>query len=199
MPQPVMDRTIGSYIETLGSSDPTPGGGSVAGVIGALGCGLGKMVIAFTRPDTDGAVTAHESANEQLSTLQSGFTDLAEQDEAAYQSFRNAAVLPRSSAEEKAERKASMQLALRNAASVPFRTCRSAAALTDLLVPVQQYGNPHLQSDTQIAMLCASTCFESARLNVNVNLGMLHDRTFVSDISDQLQSLAAEVRQKTGS
>lgn len=190
MTDPIADRTIGSYLETLASSAPTPGGGSVAGVIGALGCSLGRMVIALTRCDSEEGATALNAADRQLATLQANFTDLAVRDEAAYQGYRVAAAMPKSSSEEKSQRKAQTQLALRNTASVPLETARSALTLAELLVTAQKHGNPYLLSDARIALHCASACFEASRINVDVNLAMIRDEAFVSEMKDQVQEIA---------
>lgn len=199
MQAPIADRTIGSYLETLASSAPTPGGGSVAGVIGALGCGLGRMVISLTHCDSEEGATALGAADRQLAALQAHFTDLAEQDEAAYQGYRDAAAIPKSSAEERSKRKAQMQFALKNAASVPLETAQSALTLAELLVPVQEFGNPYLLSDARIALLSASACFEASRINVDVNLAMIHDETFVSDTARQLLEMADRLQALTSS
>ena len=188
-------RTIGEYLDTLGSSDPTPGGGSVAGVVGALGCSLGRMVIALTKPDSVEVGNALDTAGQQLANLQEQFTELSERDESAYQGFRDAAALPKSSPDDKSRRKQQMQDALKSAASVPFDTAAGAVKLVELLGPVREFGNPYLLSDAQIALLCASTCFDAARINVEVNLAMIRDEDFVADITAQLNNLAVS-RQK---
>src|SRR4051812_34644084 len=37
-------RNIASYLDSLSSGTPAPGGGSAAGLAGAMGCALGSMV-----------------------------------------------------------------------------------------------------------------------------------------------------------
>lgn len=199
MSDTITDRTIGSYLETLASSAPTPGGGSVAGVLGALGCGLGKMVISLTQCDTEDGATALKAADRQLEELQTHYTDLAEQDEAVYQGYREAAAMPKSSAEEKSQRKATIQLALRNAVSVPLETARSALTLAELLGPVQKFGNPYLLSDARIALLCATACFEASCINVDVNLAMIRDEVFVSETADQVRDMVDRFQLPTSS
>jgi formiminotetrahydrofolate cyclodeaminase len=191
---PIAARTIGTYLETLASSAPTPGGGSVAGVIGALGCSLGKMVIVLTGCDSEDYAAALRTVDQTLSELQVHFTELAEKDEAAYQGYRDAAAMPRSSAEEKSQRRAQVQIALKNAASVPLETARSALKLAGLLVPLQKLGNPHLHSDTRIALLCGTACFEASRINVDVNLALIRHEAFVSEMTTQVQELTERLQ-----
>ena len=40
----VADRKIGEYLEAIAASTPTPGGGSVAALCGALAASLSRMV-----------------------------------------------------------------------------------------------------------------------------------------------------------
>jgi formiminotetrahydrofolate cyclodeaminase len=190
---PILNRTIGDYLDTLGSSAPTPGGGSVAGVIGALGAGLGLMVISLTRTDDPDARTALDSARETLEELQKRFTTLAERDEAVYQSYRDAATLPKGTAEEKQARREAMQSALKNAATIPLDASVASLELAQAVVPVQVHGNPYLLSDARIAMLCASTSFEASRINVNVNLAMIKDEAWVTETANRLEALTAEL------
>ncbi len=199
MPDPITDRTIGSYLETLTSSAPTPGGGSVAGVIGALGCSLGRMVIALTERDSETDATTLKATDRQLSALQMRFIELAERDEAAYQGYRDASTRPRSTAEQKSWRRAQMQIALKHAASVPLETARTALTLAKLLAPVQKFGNPHLLSDARIALLCATACFEASCINVDVNLAMIRDEVFVSETADQVRDMVDRFQLPTSS
>jgi formiminotetrahydrofolate cyclodeaminase len=189
----ILNRTIGDYLHTLGSSAPTPGGGSAAGVVGALGAGLGLMVISLTSTDDPDARTALDTARETLEELQRRFTKLAERDEAVYQSYRDAASLPKGTPKERQARREAMQSALKNAATIPLEASAASVELAQAVVPVQVHGNPYLLSDARIAMLCASTCFEASRINVNVNLAMIKDDAWVTETANRLESLAGEL------
>lgn len=187
---PILDRTVGDYLHTLGSSAPTPGGGSAAGVIGALGAGLGLMVISLTNADDPNAQASLDAARETLEALQGRFTSLAERDEAVYQAYRDAASMPKSTTQEKQARREAMQSALKNAATIPLEACAASVEMARAVVPVQVHGNPYLLSDARIAMLCASTCFEASRINVNVNLAMIRDDAWVTDAATKLEQCA---------
>ena len=39
-----MDKTVSSFVLSVGDRSPAPGGGSVSALLAALGCGLGAMV-----------------------------------------------------------------------------------------------------------------------------------------------------------
>ncbi|HEV2128267.1 MAG TPA: cyclodeaminase/cyclohydrolase family protein [Thermomicrobiales bacterium] len=191
---PMRERTIGGYLDMLGSSDPTPGAGSAAGLLGALGASLGLMVISLTSSEDEGTSRTLDTARESLVRLRDRFTTLAEADERVFQGYRDAADMPKGTPEEKRARKAAMQEALKQAASVPLKACETAVELARTIVPVQEHGNPFLLSDAQVAMLYAATCFEASRVNVNVNLAMINDDAWITEVANHIQSLAADLR-----
>lgn len=200
MPESAFDRpaitarTIGEYLDALGSSAPTPGGGSTAGVIGALGASLGLMVISLTSTDDEEEAAALEPAQDALTQLRGRFTDLAEADEQVFQRYRDATDMPKDTADAKQARRVAMQEALKHAASVPLRAAQASIELARALVAVQQHGNQHLLSDARIAMLCVTTCFESSRINVHVNLDLIRDEPWITDVANQLETLSAEMQ-----
>jgi hypothetical protein len=102
LPAEFPSRSIGDYLAALSSGAPTPGGGSAAGLAGALGCSLGAMVC---------NLTLAKQQDEMISTLARRFTgmakqliELAERDEQAFGMYRDAIALPKSAEEEKASR-----------------------------------------------------------------------------------------------
>ncbi len=190
---PVSERTIGSYLNMLGSSEPTPGGGSATGVLGALGASLGLMVISLTSPEDEETARTLDTARESLVQLRDRFSVLAEADERVFQGYRDAADMPKGTPEEKRARKAALQEALKRAAGVPLQACETAVELARTIVPIQQFGNPHLFSDAQIAMLYAAACFEASRINVNVNLAMIKDDAWITDTAFRVETLATDL------
>ncbi|MFP3466377.1 cyclodeaminase/cyclohydrolase family protein [Leifsonia sp. SIMBA_070] len=71
------------------SPDPTPGGGSVAAVVGALGVGLMLMAVAITGEDD--ALTQHERV---LSSLRERIVHAADQDTRDFEALMAAYRLP---------------------------------------------------------------------------------------------------------
>ena len=195
IPTAIADRTIGQYLATLGSSDPTPGGGSAAGVIGALGSSLGLMVIALTDLEASEAGGVLREAQQTLTALRDRFTNLARQDEEVYQGYRDAAALPKATPNEKAARREAMQSALKRAASVPLAMCEASVSLAETLAPVHEHGNTFLLSDARIGSLCARACFDASRVNVEVNLAMIKDAAWVAETTGQLDTLAQQLEQ----
>lgn len=189
------DRTLQSYIDAVASSAPAPGGGSVVGVVGALSAALGQMVLNFTDSSDGGGVSRRNELLEALQSCQSRLVQSADEDEAAYQGYRDAADLPRTTAEEKAARKSAMQSALITATEVPLAVAEQAARLAALLIEVAQIGNRHLASDAALAALLAETTLRGALLNVRGNAALLKDAEKAQHYRDAADRLETEGRQ----
>lgn len=193
----IHDRTIGSYLDALASSEPAPGGGSVAGLVGALAAGLGEMVVSLTR-DADPSVTdaASRLADLRASALASGAAD-----ELAYGGYIKASKMPRSTDEEKARRRATMQDALQEAAAVPIELARTATLILEQLDPIIRHGNKYVISDGAAAIsLCLATV-DICMINVNSNLPLIKDtqvaeslRTTARDTEHRAHTLADQLR-----
>lgn len=180
--EPEHRRTLHDYVDDVASAHPTPGGGSVAAVVGALAAALGEMVVNFTSSEAELA-----PAKENLSRLRTRLLRAAAADEAAYATYRSAASLPRDTKEAKAARAAAMQEALIEATEVPLQVARSGAEVAQVLESVARTGSPHLRTDAALAALLAEVALRGALLNVHGNAGLLRDR-------DRAESYLAEAQ-----
>src|SRR4051794_120089 len=91
------DPCLAAYLDQVAAGTPAPGGGSVTGVVGAMAAALGEMVANLTlgREKYADAEVSLRPARIRLAALRSNLLDAAAADEAAYQSYREAASLPR--------------------------------------------------------------------------------------------------------
>jgi formiminotetrahydrofolate cyclodeaminase len=188
--KPLRDRTIGDYLETLGSAGPAPGGGSVAGLVGALAAGLGQMVVSLTIKNAD-----VESLRDQFETLGGARDSLlaaAAADERAYGAYIDATRLPKGTVDEKAKRRAAMQNALVNAASVPLILAEAACGLLDELAPVVRDGTSHALSDAEMAVILAQTSVTTGLVNVRVNIPLIKDEARAQSLANR--AIAVESR-----
>ena len=182
---PLADRTIGDYLTALASDAHAPGGGSVAGVVGALAAGLGEMVVSLTPdPGSDLRAAAEDLAHYRASAVASG-----EADELAYGGFLEASRLPKTTVEDKAMRRQTMQEAIREAAEVPLELAATAVRILDRLEPVIASGNVNILSDAEIAITLAVACVDASLANVNVNLPLIKDAETAATIRDHAAQL----------
>lgn len=199
VPRSIADRSVGQYLDALGAPEPTPGGGSTCGIVGALGSALGLMALSLTDIDaSDHADRLHE-ARESLVALRERYLELAQADESAYQGYLDATGLAKGTREEKAIRRNAMQEALKTAAGVPMAMCDAAVELALALVPIQAYGNKHLRSDAMVAATLARACFDASRILVETNLASIKDAEWVDDATVRLNELAGRLEATTGS
>ena len=187
----LVDKPVTNFLDELASNTPTPGGGSVAALSGALGAALVSMVCNLTlgKKGYEAVQDDIKELLEQSEALRAELTDLLEADVAAYGGYSQAAKMPRGTEEEKAARKEAMQAALKTATDVPLKIAEAAAKVMDLCMPAAEKGNKWAVSDAGVAVLVAEAALRSSALNVLINLGSLKDEEFVADRRARLEKL----------
>ena len=178
-------RTIGDYLGALASSAPAPGGGSVAGLIGALAASLGEMVVSLTRK----ADPALEEVAGKLQALRASAIASGAADEMAFRAFVEASKMPKETEEDKARRTATMQEALEEAAAVPMELAGTAIQLLEHLETVVRFGSKHVLSDAATAITLAVTCVDCSLINVRVNLPMIKNVEVAGSLRGKAQKL----------
>jgi formiminotetrahydrofolate cyclodeaminase len=193
---PLPERSIGDYVTSVSSAAPVPGGGSVAGVGGALAAALIEMVANLTlagrhSPEAEGPLReAARGAEEMRARL----LDLAERDERAYAGYRAAIALPNATDEERSARADAKEAALAAAGDVPLRCADACRAVIELAALLAAHGTRHALSDVSTAVLLAGAAGESALLNVRVNAGLMRDAERASSMLSRASSLSAGIR-----
>jgi formiminotetrahydrofolate cyclodeaminase len=188
--RPLTELTVAEFLAKLASGDPTPGGGAVAALAGALGAALVSMVCNLTVGRERYAATDAEArailadANSLLESLQAGI----QQDATAYDTLMAAYRLPRVDDQEKAARSDAIQTATVGATIVPLELAEASATVIDLAERAIGKTNPNAASDLAVAALLGAAAVESAAANVDINLKTLKNEAFRSDVSARLQA-----------
>jgi formiminotetrahydrofolate cyclodeaminase len=170
-----------AYLNRLASAQPTPGGGSAATIVGALGAALVGMVARITLGSTQHAAV-HADAVVLVGTadtLRAAFVAERPRDEAAYLGVVESQALPRGTDAEKAERRATLQTALAGAAEAPLRV---AALACDLLAACERaagLGNVQLMSDVECALAFGRATLDASSANVRINHHFIKDSALV--------------------
>lgn len=188
---------LSAFLGGLASDSPTPGGGSVAALAGALGAALNSMVANLTIGKKKYADVEDEMRKTLVGaeTLRLELTQLIDEDAAAFDRVMAAMRMPKDTDEEKAERRNTLQLALVDAASIPLAVMEMCVGVVRLAKPVAEAGNVNAVSDAGVAALVARAGAHSARLNVLINLGGIRDEkhaTFVERARRGIAELADE-------
>ncbi len=171
------DLSISAFVDALASPQPTPGGGTVAALAGAMGASLLMMVSGLpkTRGNTETERETLGKARAAIVPLRDRLLALADEDAEAYDRVVAAYRLAKGTDEEKRARKAAVQEAMRAATEAPLETLRVIAAAVDQAKTVAQFGNPSAASDVRVALELLEAAAAGAAANVETNLTSLDD------------------------
>ncbi len=187
----IKQLSLEEFLAQLASRSSTPGGGSAAALMGAMGAALVAMVCNLTvGKSTDPALEAELAA--LLGAAQetrAGLTAAIAQDIAAFDAVMTAYGLPKAMPAEKITRTTAIQLALRHATEVPMDCARLAAQVIELSGRAAAHGNLNVISDAGVAVMAAYASLKSAALNVYINTGVLQDAAFVAASLGELEQL----------
>ncbi|MGB0780629.1 MAG: cyclodeaminase/cyclohydrolase family protein [Candidatus Poseidoniaceae archaeon] len=189
------DKTLREFQDALASSDPTPGGGSAAGVALGQAAALSVMVSDLTLAKEslkDGWDISERVKTVAIPMLEQGL-DLATEDSKAFDAVVDSFKLPKDTDEMKIKRRESIRAATLGAAEVPYRTATSALQLLKLLPELAEKGNPNAASDVGVASLLASAALKGAIFNVEINLQSLPE-TYGTEMREVLPSLVEDGR-----
>ncbi len=189
------EQTVRTYTELLAGSGPTPGGGSAAGLAGALAAASAAMVGSFTVGKPKFAEVEAE-VTELLASLQAlreRLLDLTDADAEAYAQVGAAYGMAKGTDEEKAARRAAIQEALKAAAQVPLGVVVAAGEVAVLLPAMTEKGNPNLLSDVGVAAILAQAACAAGRLNVEVNLAGVKDEAYVAQAREQMADAEGKI------
>ena len=195
------DQRLPDLLDAFASSDPTPGGGSAAALLGALGASLLAMVAGMpkSKNNTPEERAALDAARARLLELRGTLMDLIDRYAGAYDRVVAAYRLPKATDEEKAARSRAIQAALQYATEVPHETLTVCGHVVEAGRTVATSGNPSAISDVTVGLQTLTTAMYGAMLNVQMNLGSVKDAAFVQSttagVRQRLASLGASLRE----
>jgi formiminotetrahydrofolate cyclodeaminase len=162
---------IAEFLDRLASSAPTPGGGSVAALTGALAAGLGQMACALTigKPKFAAVEEQVKALSERLRRAGESLRKLMDEDAEAYSLLTEALRLNKADP----QRKERVQEAAWVSGSVPLETAGFCARVSDTLKELRPIGNPLLASDMEAALHLAQAALRAAVANVRANIPLM--------------------------
>jgi formiminotetrahydrofolate cyclodeaminase len=190
----VKDQTVGAYLASVAAGTPTPGGGSVSAVVGALSVALSRMVggLALGKKGYESSQESLRRLEATAEPLQRRLVSLADEDSAAYDLVVQAMHLSKSTDAERAARVAALQTAYRHATEVPLETVERCVEALELARQAAESGNRGASTDCGVAVLLAEAAIRGASLNVQVNLASLKDEAYRAQAEAKLASALAE-------
>ena len=188
------DGSVRAYLDDAAAGRPTPGGGSVSALAGALGVSMGRMAGHFTVgkkkfADVENQVRAILA---DLKEAQDELLSLVDEDVRAYGAVSAAYGMPKDTPEGKRARTAAIQDALRTAMRAPLLAVRACGRAIGRLTELVDAANPNLISDVGVSAILAEAALRGAKMNVEINLSFLKDDALVSETREEINTLAAQ-------
>ena len=180
------DKSLSEFLQELASPAPTPGGGAVAALVGAMAAALVGMVaeLAARRGGEVGEfIRKAEELRERLLAL-------AQRDVEAYDRVDAALGLPKDTEREREERRKALQAALKGAAGVPLETAELARGVLSLAREFLPHCPKSARSDLSSAGVLAWAAVKSALYNVDANCLAIKDLDFLRDMAAKRAALA---------
>lgn len=171
MPADILDATVRQFIAATAARSPTPGGGSVAALAGALAASLAEMSMQYTLGKKQFEDYREEitTAIDRLRKAAGLMQDLVYEDMAAFQAISAFNKVPL------AQRQQDPQYLMAIVASIRAPQSVGGLALHILQISYDLLNkcNPQLLSDLGAAAALANATVHLAELNVLVNIRML--------------------------
>jgi glutamate formiminotransferase/formiminotetrahydrofolate cyclodeaminase len=195
-------ESVSGFVASVASSNPVPGGGSVAAHAGALAAALAQMVAGLTVGKKKYAAVDAEMKDAALKAVSLGNTlsALVKRDAEAYSLVSEAHKLPKEPAAAAARRADAVTIALLKAAEVPLETARASVQVGELAALVAEKGNTNAVTDAGVAALLAYAACKGAAYNVRVNVRSLDDKSkgeHLTREAEQLVKKASDFATKT--
>ncbi|HEY9086356.1 MAG TPA: cyclodeaminase/cyclohydrolase family protein [Candidatus Tyrphobacter sp.] len=164
------------YLARLASANPTPGGGSAATVVAAMGAALIEMAARITtsNPKYEAVRESAQRLIGRAGALRAELGEAQARDEAAF-----AAVM--------ATRGAERQAAWARAAAEPLNAMRLALEVQRLSVEALSLENSHLASDIGCAAEFAAAAVAACAYNVRINHRALRDAGIVAGQAAEME------------
>ncbi|NDJ77236.1 MAG: glutamate formimidoyltransferase [Chloroflexi bacterium] len=181
------------FAAAVASGEPTPGGGAVAALAGALSAALAEMVARLTV-----GKKRYAEVEETMQAVAAGASELRRQlldavsdDVQAFDEVMEAYRLPK----DDPGRAEAIQTGLARAADVPLNVARLALDAMQLAQQVATQGNSNAVTDAATAVLMGLAAVEAAALNVRVNVIGLDDADSAARYANDIAAIVEQARE----
>lgn len=190
----LVELNLKEFAETLGSDAPAPGGGSASALAATQGVALTEMVMNLTIGKKKYAEYEDElkGIHEKAVQLREDLLVAIDKDTEAFNDVSAVFSMPKSTDEEKSERKQAMSNALKGAAKTPLEMMSLAVDALEITHQAVGKSNTNAASDLGVAALNLNAGLKGAYLNVLINLPGIKDDTFVSENRQKAEDYLAK-------
>jgi len=202
MEKDIFEVSLKEFIDTTASDSPTPGGGSVSAVVGALGSALVQMVGNLTvgKEKYKGVEGEVKELLDKSSKIMNELKELTRKDIEHFDAFIKALSMPKDTEEQKQKRSEAIQKTLKEAANTPLSVARLGVEMLLVANRMAEIGSKMVISDAGVAAHLIEASIHSALITVDSNLVLIKDEKFVNNVDKEkkeLQEKAVHLREKT--
>jgi len=185
--------SVDQFLDRVAEGTPTPGGGTVSAMVGALAAALAIMVANLTlgRKKFSAAEGPMRETKQRAQEIRELLGRLAQQDSEAFEAVLRARRMAEQPDEAARSRASALATAELEATRVPLRTAEACLEIIELAARVARHGNPNAVTDAGVAGRLAAAAAEGALLNVQINLKSLPATADKDDIEKALRRLSA--------
>lgn len=179
---------VGTFLDAAAARQPTPGGGAVAALTGALAASMAEMVLNYSinKKGLEHFQSELKPALARVHAARKTFEELMVEDQTAYEAVSQLRKLPPDSPDRQSKWPAAVEASVK----IPQNILTHAVSLLELCDNVINFVNPMLLSDLAVATDLAMATARCAVYNVKVNLPDLKDEAARTasqiSINDQL-------------
>jgi len=179
---------IEEFLNTLASDQPTPGGGSVAGLANCLSAALLNMFCKISlKTTTDEEKELFTKLLAETKDIYTKVKTLIDADAKAFDKVVETFKLPKITEQEKEFRKQKIQDAFYEASLVPLENVQCSIELLEILSEIDGKGNQNAYSDYKCAIYLAKAAYQCARENVLINVQSLKDENKKNQLLAELK------------
>ena len=176
----IEELKIKEFLNDVGSNSPTPGGGAVAAVMGAMAASLVEMVCNLTIGKK--GYKKNEEEIKKIKEISVKYKEellgLADGDINAFNNVIDAYRMEKNNP----KRNVVIQDALKEATRVPLETARLSKKNEDMAEKMIEKGNKNALSDARTAKYLADAAVKSALENVDINMQLIEDNEWKKKI-----------------
>lgn len=181
------EKTCRDFVESVSTSEPIPGGGSVAALVGALGASLSTMVASLTIGKRKFlAVEVEMQKNiDEIYKIQNELLDLVQKDIDNFEPLAQLYKKKASTPEEKAALKEAKQKALYEACLVPMEIIQKCGRAIELAQEFATKGNKVVIADSGSSAVLCKAAMQAASFNIYINTNMMKDKELAKKINGE--------------
>lgn len=181
------DLSLRQFVDRVARDLPTPGGGSTAAAVGALGAALAAMVTNISSGKQNHDYTACVAVAEKAIDLQNQLLALSDTDSLVYERILTAQRLPRQTAAQQEAREKQIQQELYEATNIPLRIMQACQQAMHLCQQAISLGLPSTIPDAGAGLTLAAGALRAAAMSVRANLPFIKDADWVRKARQQME------------